>query len=229
MTVASRLHGYRTAQMSGLFILITITFALVGGFATSDPSASAGDVNPSIQEQNGPEAASIPSYPADQTKADLRVWLLGITKGVAFLKSQEPAADGGREHGNYAVPWLRVSVLVEMLGDNPAPLGPYSYELQTSQGEELVDRIQHQITVKGKPILITGRSSGVAEWDVDHAPLSGQLFPTALPEVENPKQSKMFQITVSGRIRETPTTTLLLQFRKEGDEQRFVFNDIPMP
>jgi hypothetical protein len=229
MTVVSRFHICRTAQISGLLILMTISFALVGGSATSDSAASAGDVNRSTQEKNGAEAPSISSYPARQTKADIRVSLLGITKGVAFLKSQAPAADGDREYGNNAVPWLRVSVLVEMLGDNPAPLGPYSYELQTSEGEELVDKIRHRITVKGEPILISGRSRGVAESDVDHAQLSRQLFPTAVPEVENPKQSKVFQITVSGRFRKTPTTTLLLNFRKEGDEQKFVFNNIPLP
>lgn len=229
MTVASRFHVSRTAQTSGLLLLMTISFALVGGSANSDSAASAGDANPSTQEKSGPETPSISSYPACQTKADIRVSLLGISKGVAFLKSQEPAADGGREHGDNAVPWLRVSVLVEMLGDNPAPLGTWSYEIQTSEGKELVDKIRHKLTVKGEPVLVSGSSSGVAEWDVDHPQLSSQLFPSASPEVENPKQSKVFQITESGRFRKTPTTTLLLHFRKEGGEQNFVFNDIPLP
>ena len=60
---------------------------------------------------------------------------------MAFLESQEPANDGGRRRGNNAVRWVRVAVLVERLGDEPAPLGGVGIEFQTPDGEELIEKV----------------------------------------------------------------------------------------
>jgi hypothetical protein len=173
--------------------------------------------------------ASIQSYPAQQTKGKLRVSLLGVTKGVAFLDSQEPAIDGGRKHGENAITWLRAAVLVERLGDEPQAIASVGFEFRGPDGEGLVEEIKYKLAVDTKPVVVDGHGSGVAFVDLRSGRLSHDFFPVAPPHVEKPDQAIVVLATQSGRILATRTATLLVRIGNDDARQEFLFENLPMP
>jgi hypothetical protein len=173
--------------------------------------------------------ATIQSYPAQQTKGKLRISLLGVTKGVAFLDSQEPVIDGDRNHGENAITWLQAAVLVERLGDEPQALASVGFEFRGPGGEGLVEEIKYKLSVDTKPVVVDGHGSGVAFVDLKSRHLSHDFFPVAPPHVEKPDQAIVALATQSGRIRATRTATLLVRIGKDDARQEFLFENLPMP
>ncbi len=171
------------------------------------------------------QAATVAIYGGQQASSKVRVTLLGITKGVAFLESQELAADGGRKHGDNVIPWLRVAVLAEGISDHPRRLGPIGIKIQTADGQEIVESLKVQRLVNGELAPIDGRASGVAQVALDFSPAAQMLFPTAPPRVEKPEQSVLLFFTMSGRVREARKAELILRF---GNEE-IVFKGVPVP
>jgi hypothetical protein len=203
--------------------LIVSSLAILGvvGFAAAPEETTA----PS-KTSGTPAVGSVQTYDATTANQQFRVTLLGVTKGVAFLNSQELAADGGRKHGNNVIPWLRIAVLVERLSDNAEPLGAIGFEIRTPDGQRLVDTLHVQLPGTGTTVI--SRESGVALNDLPDSArrLALQLFPTASPKVENPDRSKVLFLTVSGNIRDdSRRAELLLKF----GEDEFVFKDVPLP
>jgi hypothetical protein len=224
------LANSRVFQTTAMFGLIVSSLVLMVHLSVpNDSKVRADEPRDPTTKQVATPVASIQTYRAQQTKGKLRVSILGITKGVAFLESQEPADDGGRRRGNNAITWVRAAVLVERLGDEPAPLGVVGIEFRTPDGENLVETIKREISVKGKTFVITGRGTSVAQLDHHFWPRARDLFPTALPNVEKPDQSMVFLVTKSGRNRATRTATFSFRFGKEGAQQEFVFENVPMP
>lgn len=202
--------------------LIVLSLAILAVVAF----AAAPDDTPTPSKTGDTSAVgSVQTYDATKASQRLRVTLLGVTKGVAFLESQELAADDGRKHGNNVIPWLRIAVLVERLGDTPEPLGAIGFEIRTPDGQKLVDTLHVQLP--GTATTITSRASGVALNDLPDPAhrLALQLFPTASPKVENPDRSKVLFLTVSGNVRDADRAELLLKF----GEEEFVFKDVPLP
>ena len=67
--------------------------------------------------------SEIATFESVQQNKDYRVSLLGVTKGIAFVDSQELIGDGGRPPGKNAVPWMRVATVIEELTDNDETWG----------------------------------------------------------------------------------------------------------
>jgi hypothetical protein len=175
------------------------------------------------------ETASVETYGAQQATPKLRVTLLGITKGVAFLESQELAVDGGRKHGNNVIPWLRVAVLTERLNDQAKPLGPVGIEIRTPEGREMVEPLKVQHSVDGQLVAVKSRASGVAQMQLDFEHLAQTLFPTAPPKVEKPEQSFVLVFTISGRVRDAAKIELIMRFGDATESEEVVFTDVPVP
>lgn len=206
---------------TSLMILSLAVLAVVAVTATPDEPPKAPDTG------DAAAANSVSSYEAKQANPKLRVTLLGLTKGFAFLDSQEPVNEGGRLHGNNVVPWLRVAVLVERLGDKPVSLEVIDFEIRTADGQELVKRLKVQRP--GNPLAIDSRSQGVAIRQLDFQHLESELFPTAPSQVEKPDQSRVLFLTVSGRTRETHHAELRLKLGNATDPEEFVFKEVPLP
>ena len=81
--------------------------------------------------------SEIAAFESVQQTEDYRVTLLGVTKGIAFLDSQELIGDGGRSPGKNAVPWMRVVTVIEKLTDQDEPWG---FSAETADGNELVGK-----------------------------------------------------------------------------------------
>jgi hypothetical protein len=163
-------------------------------------------------------------YEVTQESRKLRVTVLGITKSVAFLASQDLVADGDRPHGSHTVPWLRINVLVERLTDDA--LGPVGWKLQAADGQGLVE----QTNIQTGGFSISSRASGTAQISMDNTQhLASALFPTALPKVDNPNRSTVFAFTVSGHFREADKANLILGFGEGEQREEIVFKDVPIP
>lgn len=235
----SHVVDLRVFQATALLGLVAIgAIFILHSSGVEESTAQATEARDATASQTAAPLASVQTYPTERTNGDVRVSLLGITKGVVFLSSQEPAIDGGRGRGDNALEWLRVAVLIERLGDAADARGPFGYEWRTPDGEILVERIQHVhfrdgkpvIGVDGKPLVVSGHGSGLAQIDlIARRELAVALFPTAPPEVEQPEQASVFLITESGRIRDAPAATLTFYFDDEDARREFVFENVPMP
>ena len=213
------LANSRVFQTMAMFGLIVSRLAWIVHLSVPNESTvRADEARATTTEQIASPVASVPTFCSQQTRGRLRVSVLGITKGVAFLESQEPAIDGGRKRGNNAIARVRAAVVVERLGDEPAQLGGIDICFRTPDGEELVE--SH---------VVIGHGSRLAELDHYYWPRARDLFPTALTNVEKPSQSKVILAAESGRTRATRTATLLIRFGKHGAQEEFVFENVPMP
>lgn len=206
---------------TSLMILSLALLAVVAVAATPDEPPKAPDAG------DAAAANFVSTYEAKQANPKLRVTLLGVTKGFAFLDSQKLVNEGGRQHGNNVMPWLRVAVLVEQLGDKADSLGVIGFEIRTADGQELVERLKVQRP--GNPNAIDSRSQGTAIRRLDYQLLESELFPTAKPQVEKPVQSHVLVLTVSGRIRETQHAELRLKLGNATEPDEFVFKEVPLP
>lgn len=157
-----------------------------------------------------------------QSSDNLRVSVLGVTKGVAFLKSPEPVVDGGRAEGSHPVEWMQVKVLVEMLGEVNS-IGVYKWELVTPDGQPFAT-----------PKLVEGAGTVRASSTIESDPtgdlrLPAMIYPSRVPQLKDTR-GKVFVFGVSGELHTGKTIRLELSFSGKKSEARgeFVF-DLPMP
>jgi len=173
----------------------------------------------SADEKTG--KAEINTFDSVQQNRDYRVSLLGVTKGVAFLDSQELVSDDGRAPGNNAVPWMRVATVIEKLTDKEEPWG---FKAEAADGKQLLAKID---TAKNGKTSTT-RSRSLAEMDLGFPSLHHVIFPTETPKGLRSK-SKVYLFTLSGRIRNSETATLRFWFGNEADRRELVFQSVPLP
>lgn len=200
--------------------LVLVILVLLDSGSNANPGTPARADTP--QPAAKPTGA-VGTYDATQESRTSRVTLLGITKGVAFLASQDLVDDGGREHGNNTVPWLRINVLVERLADKTVE--PISWELETADGQNLVEKT----TIQSHGFSISSQASGTAQMDMPCQQLTSTLFPTAPPTVANPNRSSVFALTVSGHFRKTDKAVLILGIGEGIQREEVVFKDVPIP
>lgn len=179
-------------------------------------------------EADAPELSDQPlsavgTYNATHESRKIRVTVLGITKGVALLATQDLVLDGDRLHGSNIVPWLRINVLVERLTDDA--IGPVGWELQTADRQNVVE----ETNIQTGGLSICSQASGTAQIDMDFQHLASILFPTAPPKVDDPNRSCVFAFTVSGDFRKTDKAILTLGFGEGEQREEVVFNDVPIP
>jgi hypothetical protein len=158
-----------------------------------------------------------------QSSDNLRVSVLGVTKGVAFLKSPEPVVDGGRAEGSHPVEWMQVKVLVETLGEVDS-MGVIKWELVTPEGRPFATP---------KPVEGAGtvRANSTIESDpTGDLRLPAMLYPSRVPQLKDATRVKVFIFGVSGELHTGKTIRLELSFSGNKSEARgkFVF-DLPMP
>jgi hypothetical protein len=155
----------------------------------------------------------IDDTPCITTKAsrDYRVTLLGVTKGISFLDSEDRVTGDGRTFGKNAVPWVRVTVMIERPEKND---GLWRFDAQTVDDQKAVQSV--------KP-------AGITEMDLNFPPLAAAIFPTAIPEVDSPERAKVHLITLSGVSPESKLTTMRFEFGSEAQRQELIFENIPIP
>ena len=147
--------------------------------------------------------SEIATFESVQQDKDYRVSLLGVTKGIAFVDSQELIGDGGRPPGKNAVPWMRVVAVIEKLTDKDETWG---FSAETADGNELVGKVR-------------------IEWN-------GRVettFPVGLPKGLSDKKSKVHVFTLSGKFQPSETVVLRFFFGDANDRRELVFNDVPLP
>ena len=168
-----------------------------------------------------PRSSAIGIFESTQQNDDYRVTLLGVTKGVAFLDSQELVKGGGRSHGKNVVPWMRVTTVIEKLTNKNEPHG---FAAETDDGTEFVGKID--VEMNGK--VVGSRVSGSAHMDLTFPPLRAAIFPAETPKGTSPK-TQVYLYTLSGKIQQSDTVTLRFSFGAEGDRRELVFKNVPMP
>ncbi len=158
-------------------------------------------------------AETLDVTPCITTKAsrDYRVTLLGITKGISFLDSEDRVTGDGRAFGKSAVPWARVAVMIERPGVED---GPWRFELQTTDDQKVVQ---------------SAKLAGITEIDLNFPRLDYAIFPTSIPEVDSPERTKVFLIALSGVSRESKLATLRFEFGSEAQRQELIFENVPIP
>jgi hypothetical protein len=165
--------------------------------------------------------SEIATFESVQQDKDYRVSLLGVTKGIAFLDSQELINDGGRPPGTNAVPWMRVTTVIEKLTNKNEPWG---FKAETADGAEFVGKIN----IENNGHVFSSRIRGLAEMDLIFPPLRAAIFPAKTPKGSSPK-TKVYLFTLSGKIQESDTVTFRFLFGDEGDRRELVFKNVPTP
>ena len=167
--------------------------------------------------------SEIATFESVQQDKDYRVSLLGVTKGIAFVDSQELIGDGGRPPGKNAVPWMRVVAVIEKLTDKDETWG---FSAETADGKELVGKVRIEWNSRVVGSRING---GIAEMDCNFPPLRAATFPVGLPKGLNAKTSKVHAFTLSGKFQPSETAVLRFFFGDAKDRRELVFNDVPLP
>lgn len=172
---------------------------------------------------SGDEAqqSEIPAFGSVRQNDDYRISLLGVTRGIAFLKTQELVSDGGRAPGNNAVPWMRVATVIKKLTDKDDPWG---FKAETADGTEVPGKLR----VQTNGHIHTSHSRGLEEMDLQFPPLRAAIFPTEPPQGSSP-ETKVYLFTLSGRMQESDTVTFRFWFGGDGDRRELVFKNVPMP
>jgi len=168
-----------------------------------------------------PRSSEIGTFESVRKNEDYRVTLLGVTKGVAFLESQELVNDGGRLPGRNVVPWMRVTTVIEKLTNKNEPLG---FKAETADGTEFVGKIN----IENNGRVLGSSVFGLAEMDLNYPPLRAAIFPAEVPKGSSPK-TKVFLFTLSGKLQESDTVSFRFLFGDEGDRRELVFDNVPMP
>lgn len=168
--------------------------------------------------------SEIATFETVQQNKDYRVTLLGVTKGIAFLESQELINDGGRPPGKNAVPWMRFATVIENFTDEDEA---WSFRAETADGKELVGEVRWQWQRNGR--VFTSSTSGIAEMDYGYPPLRDATFPVGMPEVLNAKKSKVYAITLSGKFQHSGTAVIRFSFGDANNRRELVFKGVPLP
>ncbi|QDT42757.1 hypothetical protein Pan241w_28460 [Gimesia alba] len=166
--------------------------------------------------------SEIATFESVQQNQEYRVSLLGITKGIAFVDSQELIDDGGRPPGKNAVPWMRVVTVIEKLTDKDETWG---FSAETPDGKELVGKVR----IESNGRVIGSRANGIAEMDCDFPRLRTATFPVGLPQGLSEKKSKVYSFTLSGKFQSSETVVLRFSFGEAKNRRELVFNDVPLP
>lgn len=166
--------------------------------------------------------SEIAAFQSVQQNKDYRIHLLGVTKGIAFLDTQEMVGDGDRSPGKNAVPWMRVATVIEKLTDKDEPLG---FTTETNDGTELVGKIR----IESNGRVGKHRSGGTAEMDFDSPPLRAATFPTGIPKGLDAKKAKVYIFTLSGKFQSVETMLLRFSFGSESNRRELVFKRVPLP
>jgi len=167
--------------------------------------------------------SDIATFESVQQNKDYRVTLLSVTKGIAFIDSQEPVADDGRPPGKNAVPWMRVVAVVETLTDKEEPWG---FSAETPHGKELVGQVRWKTNGR----VFESRTNGaIAEMDSSYPPLRFATFPVGMPEVVAAKKSKVYSFTLSGKLQRSETAVLRFSFGDANKRRELVFKGVPLP
>tara|TARA_R110002073_G_C9260912_1_gene563399 strand:- start:130 stop:720 length:591 start_codon:yes stop_codon:yes gene_type:complete len=167
--------------------------------------------------------SEIATFESVQQDKDYRVSLLGVTKGIAFVDSQELIGDGGRPPGKNAVPWMRVVAVIEKLTDKDETWG---FSAETADGNELVGKVRIEWNGRVVGSRING---GIAEFDCAYPGLRETTFPVGLPKGLSDKKSKVHVFTLSGKFQPSETVVLRFFFGDANDRRELVFNDVPLP
>lgn len=165
--------------------------------------------------------SEIATFESVQQNKNYRVTLLGVTKGIAFLDTEELVSDDGRAFGNNAVPWMRVATAIEKLTDKDEP---WSFKAETADGTELPGKLSIETNGHIQP----RRVRGLAEMDLQYPPLRAAIFPTEIPKGSSPK-TKVYLFILSGEIPESDSVSFRFSFGEEGDRRELVFENVPMP
>lgn len=167
--------------------------------------------------------SEITTFDSVQQNNDYRVSLLGITKGIAFVDSQEPIGDGSRAPGKNAVPWMRVVAVIEKLTGKDETS---KFRAETADGQELVGKLQ----VESNGRVVGSRvNGGIAEFDCDHPALREAAFPVGLPEDLKDDKCQVYAFTLSGKFQASETAVLRFAFGDKDDRRELVFKDVPLP
>lgn len=168
------------------------------------------------------QKSEIATFESVQQNKDYRVSLLGVTKGIAFVNSQELISDGGRPPGKNAVPWMRVVTVVGRLTDKNEPV---VFTAETADGKELVGKVR----IESNGRVFGSRTRGIAEMDCIFPRLRAATFPVGMPKGLNPKTSKVHAFTLSGKFQPSETVVLRCSFGDAGDRRELVFKGVPLP
>jgi|TARA_R110001592_G_scaffold363201_1_gene681303 hypothetical protein len=166
--------------------------------------------------------SEIDTFESVQQNRDYRVSLLGITKGIAFVESQELIDAGGRPPGNNAVPWMRVVTVIENLSDKDETWG---FRAETAEGKPLVGKVR----IESNGHVIGSRINGIAEMDCNFPRLRAATFPVGLPADLKKQQSKVYTFTLSGKFQPAETVVLRFSFGDSQNRRELVFHDVPLP
>ena len=172
-----------------------------------------------VEEPLKPEIAVFDSV---QENNDYRIHLLGITKGIAFLNTQEMISDGERSPGENVIPWMRVTVVIEKLTNKNES---FRFTAETSDGAELVGKTN--IEVDGR--VAKSRSQGTSEFDLDSPKLRGENFPTAIPAGLTANNAKVYVFTLSGKFASAEMMVLRFSFDNKENQRDILFQDVPIP
>lgn len=117
---------------------------------------------------------------------------------------------------------MRVTTVIEKLTNKNEPWG---FKAETADGTEFVGNINIEWN---DGHVIGSSSSGIAEMDLHYPPLRHAIFPAETPKGSSPK-TKVYLVTLSGKIHESDTVTFRFSFGDEGDRRELVFKNVPMP
>ena len=169
----------------------------------------------------GQQRTEIRAFQSVQHNDDYRISLLGVTRGIAFLDSQELVREGGRAFGQNAVPWMRVATVIEKL---TAKDEPWSFKAETADGTELPGKLRIETNGHIQP----SRVRGLAEMDLQDPPLRAAIFPTETPKGSSPN-TKVYLFTLSGEIPKSESVTFRFSFGEEGERRELLFQNVPLP
>lgn len=173
-------------------------------------------------EEKEAKDAEITTFETVQQNKDYRITLLGVTKGIAFVDSQEPIDGGDRAPGKNAVPWIRVFTVIENLTDRNEP---WRFQAETDDGRELVSKVR----VQSNGHVVKSRANGLAEMDFNFPGLRKVTFPVDLPAGLDATKAKVYAFTLSGQFERTETFVLRFSFGDDKDRRELKFNEVPLP
>lgn len=149
-----------------------------------------------------------------QTNKNRRITVLGVTRGVAFLKTTDPVVDGDREVGVNPVEWMQIKLFVEMLVDVKS-IGNYRWEL---------------LTPEGKSLATNAHGGSTIECDLNAPRLPALLYPVRAPQPNVESGGKVLIFGESGDLYTGRTVHLKMSFWAKGSSKREEFRFIvPMP
>lgn len=155
--------------------------------------------------------------PYSQTSGDKRVTVLGISRGIAFLKDASPLLNAEKESGPYPVAWVQTAVFVENLKDSQ-PIRFFKIELKAADGSEYVVPSNAKLASKVTQSMTTDPR------------LPALLFPVKVPSVADPSRCTFFILWKAGTLYQGDKARLEIAFSDDGKSYKQKFDFIlPRP